>query len=582
MSNDADQELISDLETSVSQKQDETNDTHTEILQTIRELHDALNTLEEREITRTQDVASWTDDAQAQLQNVRDQVDESTAVKSEAEGRLEAARARIQELENGQQGTENLGKELEAAELKTAQLERELGERDEAVAAMEETQEQLAKIESAYHEQAEAIEAGQAAKRRAAELETALEEFKSSSSADSELTEDLKSQVEQLTTAEAQAREELSALTAQREEEEASSKNSAETTAALEAEQEILREQLAAAEGQLSTLQDDAEIGRRSAAESEDELASREAALEDARGRLKELEDSHSQILPEIETLRTRAESAEESASAGAEALAEAQSALSKFEEADKRAETLSETVVTLKDQLKVAEEQASHLEEVLAQEREKSKQSVIAQQLAEALRDLEDAHVEIEGLRESKTNEESLDDVADSTPKPDSQKSARPIRTRHPESWRRMGQILVEAGVISEAQLEEALAHQHEQASMEHLGSVVVKLGLADEEVIGRAVAHQSDVEYVDVELGVVNTGTAYLITSRLAVMHTCIPLYEKDGHLVLAMENPLDLIAIEDVERASGRQVKPVVGAATKILDCIETIYDAASESV
>ena len=138
------------------------------------------------------------------------------------------------------------------------------------------------------------------------------------------------------------------------------------------------------------------------------------------------------------------------------------------------------------------------------------------------------------------------------------------------------MDKILVEAGVISEEQLGEALTHQQEEGLGRHLGAVVVSLGMAQEEVISRAVAHQSGVEYYEIDVALIDAEAAHLINARLAEMHACIPVCEEGGHLVLAMENPLDLIAIEDIERASERIVRPVVSSASKIYECIDALYD------
>ena len=151
-----------------------------------------------------------------------------------------------------------------------------------------------------------------------------------------------------------------------------------------------------------------------------------------------------------------------------------------------------------------------------------------------------------------------------------------RPARVRYSDSRRRMGQILVEAGVISEQQLEEALARQQEEGLGRHLGAVIVSLGLAQEEVIARAVASQSDVEYFELDVALIDVDAAHLINVRLAEMHTCIPIRMEDGALLLAMENPLDLVAIEDIERASELAVRPVVASVGKILDCIDALYD------
>ena len=65
--------------------------------------------------------------------------------------------------------------------------------------------------------------------------------------------------------------------------------------------------------------------------------------------------------------------------------------------------------------------------------------------------------------------------------------------------------------------------------------------------------------------------------VASRLARKHMCLPIRLKGKHLVLAMANPLDRQAIEDVEFASSRQVQPVVACRTEILTGIELHYAA-----
>jgi type IV pilus assembly protein PilB len=63
--------------------------------------------------------------------------------------------------------------------------------------------------------------------------------------------------------------------------------------------------------------------------------------------------------------------------------------------------------------------------------------------------------------------------------------------------------------------------------------------------------------------------------VASRLARKHICLPIRLKGKHLVLAMANPLDRQAIEDVEFASSRQVQPVVACRAEILTGIEQHY-------
>lgn len=581
MSNRIDEELFAELEAAVQKQQETASDTHDEILKTINELHDALDSLAEREHSRTQDAASWSDDTRQQLQTVRNTVDRSVVESNEAEGRLEAARARIQELELELKSAEERGKRLQTAEGRIVQLGRDLAERDEAVASAETTRERLEKMEMAYNEQAEAIEAGQAAKRRAAELETTLEEYKTLALADRERSADLESQI-------AEFASQIEGYEADR----AGLEGANERLAALETEHEGLREQLAATESQLAAAQDEAETARREAAEFEDQLSSQSAALEE------EQQQAQDQAQAKLKALRTQVREAEESAQESDDALTAAKSALSEMGEAAEEVKALTKTVAKLEDWLGAAEKRSQALGEKVEKERVKRKRSVLAEQLTEVLKELEESHLELEDLRgqlgldsrkedaSDAVEEEVNADVpaeymrADTPPQEDTEKKTGPRLTRYSESRRRMGQILLQAGVLSEEQLEEALAYQHEEGLGRHLGTIVVALGMAQEEVIARAVAHQSEVEYFEVAPVLIDAEAASLISVRLAEMHTCIPVREEGGKLLLAMENPMDLIAIEDVERASERRVRPVVASVGKILECIDMMYDDTLE--
>ena len=121
------------------------------------------------------------------------------------------------------------------------------------------------------------------------------------------------------------------------------------------------------------------------------------------------------------------------------------------------------------------------------------------------------------------------------------------------------MGELLVEAEVISSGELERALFYQQEQKPNKHLGEILVDLGYTDEDTIAQALAHQSQLEFMRVDETTISEEAAHLINGRLAKQHSCIPVKEEDGRLVVAMENPLDLIAIEDVERATDMPVDP-----------------------
>jgi hypothetical protein len=139
----------------------------------------------------------------------------------------------------------------------------------------------------------------------------------------------------------------------------------------------------------------------------------------------------------------------------------------------------------------------------------------------------------------------------------------------------RRMGEILVDAGLITREQLDQALEIQY-QAPQRKLGSILVEEGFTGEEVIPQVLARQLRIPYLRLKEGAFDPIAVALITGRLAARHACIPLRATDDTLALAMANPLDLIAIEDVERAAGKRVQPLIARESEIMAAIHERYD------
>jgi type IV pilus assembly protein PilB len=137
------------------------------------------------------------------------------------------------------------------------------------------------------------------------------------------------------------------------------------------------------------------------------------------------------------------------------------------------------------------------------------------------------------------------------------------------------LGEIFLNAGIITPVQLEEALVAQKKERPWKHLGSILVRMGCTEEAHVAQAIAYQRKLEFLALEPETVARDAARLISARLAEKHLCIPVREEEGELVVAMENPLDLIAIEDVERASERRVRPAVSTPSAILAAISAVY-------
>lgn len=138
----------------------------------------------------------------------------------------------------------------------------------------------------------------------------------------------------------------------------------------------------------------------------------------------------------------------------------------------------------------------------------------------------------------------------------------------------RRMGEILLTARVVTPDQLEEALGEQ-ERLPFRRLGSILLEKGHATEESIARALAGQARAPFIRIDQDRLPAEAANLISARMARHHACVPVRADEERLTLAMANPFDLVAIDDVELASHRRVEAVVATPSDIEAAITRLY-------
>ena len=140
------------------------------------------------------------------------------------------------------------------------------------------------------------------------------------------------------------------------------------------------------------------------------------------------------------------------------------------------------------------------------------------------------------------------------------------------------LGKILIDADVISEAQLREAL--QHQQGRDMPLGSILVEKGFCSLEEVTSAYALQIGIRYVKISDFNIDPRLVDKIPEELASRHLIFPVHDKNDTLLLAMVDPKD----EDVIRAVGFflncRVEPVISSAREIRDAIQHYYKGAAE--
>jgi hypothetical protein len=143
--------------------------------------------------------------------------------------------------------------------------------------------------------------------------------------------------------------------------------------------------------------------------------------------------------------------------------------------------------------------------------------------------------------------------------------------------SRRKIGEMLIDARIVSNAQLERALK---EQASppRRHLGTILVQQGVATDESVAQILAQQLNLPFVNLAHEHINADIPRLIKGHIARRRMCIPIAATTDRVVLAMANPLDLLAIDDVQFACGRRVDPVVAAPSDISALLSEWYGNA----
>lgn len=120
-----------------------------------------------------------------------------------------------------------------------------------------------------------------------------------------------------------------------------------------------------------------------------------------------------------------------------------------------------------------------------------------------------------------------------------------------------RLGEVLVEAGLITRSQLEQALKAQ--QTNGDRLGRVLVTMGLATPDAIAKAIANQLGIEYVNLQAMTIPEQVITLLPEAVIRRYQVMPLRADGEALVLGMVDPLDVLALDDIRRVVERELIP-----------------------
>lgn len=138
----------------------------------------------------------------------------------------------------------------------------------------------------------------------------------------------------------------------------------------------------------------------------------------------------------------------------------------------------------------------------------------------------------------------------------------------------KKLGDLLKEAGLIDDFQLEAALSHQRNWGGK--LGSIIVELEFAREEDIARVISEKMGVPYVNLFEPELSPDVIKLLKADMAKKFGVIPVRKEANALVLAMSDPMDFETMDNVRFITGLTIKPVLAMGAEIKDAIRKYYD------
>ena len=148
------------------------------------------------------------------------------------------------------------------------------------------------------------------------------------------------------------------------------------------------------------------------------------------------------------------------------------------------------------------------------------------------------------------------------------------------PNKKRQLGDIFLDLGLVTPEQLDSAMERQRQSKTHVSIGDVLVSLGFIGEKDKIRCQAEQWGVPFMDLAEYQPDPDLIRLISQEMARRLKVLPIAQSDGRLTLAMKNPLDIYAIDEVRLISGMDVDAVIATSDDIVAAIAQAYHAEND--
>ena len=139
--------------------------------------------------------------------------------------------------------------------------------------------------------------------------------------------------------------------------------------------------------------------------------------------------------------------------------------------------------------------------------------------------------------------------------------------------AYMRLGDLLIAAGAITEEQLQTAL--QTQKQSGQRLGDVLIDSGIITQRQLIDALQMQLGVDYIDLTRVSIPVELAKYVPRAIAKKYCVVPVKLVKDELYVAMSDPLDFVAQEELKSASRRQIVPMIATRRAVEQAIATLY-------
>jgi type IV pilus assembly protein PilB len=139
-----------------------------------------------------------------------------------------------------------------------------------------------------------------------------------------------------------------------------------------------------------------------------------------------------------------------------------------------------------------------------------------------------------------------------------------------------RLAELFLRANLITKAQLDQAIAQQKVEGS--RLGTILTKLGWVKEEDVSRCLGEQYGIPYIDLDSQTIPPEVIRLIPPGIVQKHLVIPIGKAGTTLTMAMADPTNVFAVDDIKFMTGLKVEATVATESAVRRAIDRFYDSS----